>query len=102
MITSPTINSNYPCKLIIYLAHLSFSEPKALTNLYARSSLLEHLSASATAAFFSAMALSNLDVKSANYAFNIATFSSTSFNLIEASSNYSVASFNTFLLGSIS
>lgn len=46
IITSPTINSTYDFNVVIDFAHLSFSDPKALTNLYAKLSLLEHLSAS--------------------------------------------------------
>jgi hypothetical protein len=44
--TSPTIKSSCELSLIIDLAHLSFSEPKAITNLCAKFNLLEHLSAS--------------------------------------------------------
>ena len=44
--TSPTIKSNDYYSLIIDFAHLSFSDPKAITNLWAKFNLLEHLSAS--------------------------------------------------------
>lgn len=45
--TSPTITVTSYFNLTIDSPHLTFSEPKALTNLWAKSSLLVHLSASA-------------------------------------------------------
>jgi hypothetical protein len=97
--TSPTITLAYSSQMMIEFFHLSFSEAKAVTNLYARFNLNAHLSASAIAAFFSPSALSKSALRTAKAAFNLATYSSTSFNLIVAASNYSNDSLRAILFG---
>ena len=100
--TSPTYNSNSDYNLTIESAQRTFSDFNAATKRVAKSNLLAHLAAKASASFLVLRAASNSAYNLAYFSFKILTFSITDANFSLASSNIAIDSFNALRLGSTS